>query len=182
MKKELPLFNVVAYPDKEAVHTAYFKIASSLEPISTLYCLKQNQALLHATLCHFRANDDDQAYDLVRPLLSQEITVTPKGIYLMPDQEKDKTWIGHSLVRDPNLLCLRNDVCMLLCEKANNFKLNAADAYFPHFTLARILNANHIIIPKESLDDEMFNTHIPCTVRVGRSDEIGQLTRLLTPR
>lgn len=172
-------FNIALCPSEE-IQEAYFRTASIFQDKQMNYCLTPGRALAHVTLSQFYARDTAEALACAAPFLGRSISVMPLHFYAHLNDVSGETglWVGHGVRREESLISLQEEVVDFLKEQQIYPLQKTGNDYFPHFTLARI-----------ALDDVTFSAGvfeaspmkelITCEVRLGRSDEWGQLLEIV---
>ena len=175
-----PRFNLAAVPVDPAVHEVFFNAAASLRDFADGYLLARDTSLPHVSLCHFRAADDDAARALTQDFTGLDLTLFNTGTYVLAGtaEHTGKFWGGIIERRSAPLMALQAKTVATLRQTALEIFHSSGDAYFPHFTLVRSA-VPPPLQGAEIFSDKLIGREIACRVCLGRSDENGQLTKIL---
>lgn len=169
----LPRYALAACPNDVDVQKRFFEWARYLQEAATDYCLSEDKASPHVTLCQFRKQDDKQALTLVRDFLGESLSLCTQGVYVNPRARSDVFWVGCLVERSDVLIGLHEAAVQHL--QTDNIKaLNLCGArYFPHFTLAKVYKDQWVPTP-DFFKNSLLHAVISCRLQLGRLDEAGQ--------
>jgi 2'-5' RNA ligase len=180
---QLPRFNIAAVPIDANIHNSFFKVAEGLKDFADGYCLSPYRALPHVTLCQFRAKNESAALALTENFVGIELAIKNVGYYVRKDAaglNDSIYWSMYAACRDKILMKTQADVyAHLLQAKIELFTQSGAD-YFPHFTLGRTMQPPPSLDPATLYAAELVDQEIPCRIRLGLSDEMGQFLKILS--
>lgn len=173
-------YNLALLPTSQEVNQELYTKAKSFTQIANGYCLRENMALPHVTLCQFRNANDKDAKTIVSRFLETELFVKIQGFYLNMGQAEhhEKLWAGYIVEKSNILMNMQYEVVTNLKKKDIEVFNGTGHNYFPHFTLARLENAVPAL-PSDILQLDFPTENIQCSARLGLSDENGQFLKVL---
>lgn len=181
MTNLLPRYNLAFIPTNPANTNLFYGAAQPYQDIANGYCLASKTALAHVTLCQFRATSDEEAQKAVQLYIGRSLALQISAPYARAGsgKHKDSLWIGYDIERTRPLKALYDQVYQHLQQEGFEIKTTQDRAQNPHFTIARTPLSDEIKML--SMDCLKGIEVIGCTLQLGRSDELGQLTEILPP-
>ena len=177
----LPRFNIAAVPVESVCRKDFFRAAESLGSQEDGYLLAPNKALPHVTLCQFRAQNDEEAIQLVKDFIGEEMVLRTAGVYLSKagGGRGGKFCIGYIVACSDRLTSLQSEIVDRLRKNSVEVFTKRGKDYFPHFTLARTTKPATKLDEKIVFSERLIEAPLACRVRLGSSDENGQFLKTL---